>query len=120
MNSNQEEFYIKGIYFRENTDINKFLDFYKWLKAVNRKTKAFNKDALNYAMFEILAEYKRKGITKTKLIKAMLSFGIPYLAVEIPERKKRARTDGHRCIESAEKIGLKKTGGTLEFPTFSK
>jgi hypothetical protein len=71
-------------------------------------------------MFEILAEYKRKGITKTKLIKAMLSFGIPYLAVEIPERKKRARTDGHRCIESAEKIGLKKTGGTLEFPTFSK
>ena len=120
MNSNQEEFYIKGIYFRENTDINKFLDFYKWLKAVNRKTKAFNNDALNYAMFEILAEYKRKGITKTKLIKAMLSFGIPYLAVEIPERKKRARTDGHRCIESAEKIGLKKTGGTLEFPTFSK
>lgn len=120
MNSNQEEFYIRGIYFRENTDINKFLDFYKWLKAVNRKTKAFNNDALNYAMFEILAEYKRKGIAKTKLIKAMLSFGIPYLAAEIPERKKRARADGHRCIESAEKIGLKKTGGTLEFPTFSK
>ena len=50
----------------------------------------------------------------------MLSFGIPYLAAEIPERKKRARADGYRCIESAEKIGLKKTGGTLEFPTFSK
>ncbi|MBR3932389.1 MAG: glycosyltransferase, partial [Clostridia bacterium] len=26
MNSNQEEFYIRGIYFRENTDINNFLD----------------------------------------------------------------------------------------------
>ena len=120
MNSNQEEFYIKGIYFRENTDIGKFCEFYRWLKAVNRKTKAFNKDALNYAMFEILAEYKRKGISKAKLIKAMLTFGIPYLAAEIPERKKRARADGRRCIESAEKIGLKKTGGTLEFPTFSK
>ena len=120
MNSDQEEFYIRGIYFRENTDINKFLDFYKWLKAVNRKAKAFNKDALNYAMFEILAEYKREGISKAKLVKAMLSFGIPYLAEEIPGRKKRARTDGHRCIESAGKIGLKKTGGTLEFPTFSK
>ena len=71
-------------------------------------------------MFEILAEYKRKGISKTKLIKAMLSFGISYLVTEIPERKKRARVDGHRCIESAEKIGLKRTGGTLEFPTFSK
>ena len=120
MNSEQEEFYIRGIYFRENTDINKFCEFYKWLKAVNRKTKAFSKDALNYAMFEILAEYKRKGISKTKLIKAMLLFGIPYLASEIPGRKKRARIDGLKCIESAEKIGLKQTGGTLEFPTFSK
>ncbi len=120
MNSRQEEFYIRGIYFRENKDIDRFCEFYKWLKAVNRKTKAFSKDALNYAMFEILAEYKRKGITKTKLIKAMLLFGIPYLASEIPSRKKRARIDGLKCIESAEKIGLKQTGGTLEFPTFSK
>ena len=120
MNSEQEEFYIRGIYFRESKDIDRFCEFYKWLKAVNRKTKAFSKDALNYAMFEILAEYKRKGITKTKLIKAMLLFGIPYLASEIPSRKKRARIDGLKCIESAEKIGLKQTGGTLEFPTFSK
>ncbi len=120
MNREQEEFYIKGIYFRENTDVNKFCEFYKWLKAVNRKNKALNKDALNYAMFEILAEYKRKGITKTKLLKAMLSFGIPYLLKEIPARKKRARADGLKCIESAEKIGLKYSGGTLEFPTFSK
>ncbi len=120
MDSDQEEFYIKGIYFREYTDINKFCEFYKWLKAVNRKTKAFNKDALNYAMFEILAEYKRKGITKTELIKAMLLFGIPYLASEIPGRKKRARIDGRNCIESAKKIGLKHSGGSLEFPTFSK
>ena len=120
MNIKQEEFYIRGIYFRENNDINKFIKFYKWLKAVNCKTKAFNKTALNYAMFEILAEYKRKGISNKDLIKAMISFGIPYLVKEIPERKKRAHKDGLKCIESAEKIGLKKTGGTLEFPTFSK
>ena len=120
MNSEQEEFYIRGIYFRENTDIDKFCEFYKWLKAVNSKTKTFTKSALNYAMFEILAEYKRKGISKISLVKAMLMFGIPYLVTEIPLRKKRARADGLKCIESAEKIGLKKTGGTLEFPTFSK
>ena len=89
MNQEQEEFYIKGIYFRENTDINidKFCGFYKWLKSVNRKTKALSNDALNYAMFEILAEYKRKGISKTELIKAMLLFGIPFLIAEIPGRK---------------------------------
>ena len=120
MDREKEEFYIRGIYFRENTDIDKFCEFYKWLKKVNGKTKALKKDALNYAMFEILAEYKRKGISKSELIKAMLLFGIPYLAKEIYARKKRARIDGLKCIESAEKIGLKKSGGTLEFPTFSK
>ena len=120
MDCKKEEFYIKGIYFRENTDIGKFCEFYKWLKAVNRKTKSLKKDALNYAMLEILAEYKRKGVSKVKLIKAMLLFGIPYLALEIPGRKKRARIDGRKCIESAEKAGLKQIGGSLEFPTFSR
>ena len=120
MNPEQEKFYIKGIYFRENIDLGKFCEFYKWLKEENRKTKAFSENALNYAMFEILAEYKRKGISKTNLIKAMLLFGIPYLLTEIPGRKKRARIDGIKCIESAKKIGLKHSGGSLEFPTFSK
>ncbi len=120
MDSEQEEFYIKGIYFRENKDITKFCDFYRWIKSVNRKTKSIKKAALDYAMFEILAEYKRKGITKTDLLKAMLLFGIPFLVKEIPGRKKRARKDGENCIESAGEIGLKYSGGSLEFPTFSK
>ena len=50
----------------------------------------------------------------------MLSFGIPFLLKEIPDRKKRARNDGLKCIKSAESIGLKHTGGTPEFPIFSK
>ena len=120
MDSDREAFYISGVYFRENTDTDKFCEFYKWLKAVNRKKNTINSEALNYAMFEVLAEYKRRGISKKNLIKAMLSFGIPYLAKEIPARKKRARQDGMRCIEAAKKIGLKHSGGTLEFPTFSK
>ena len=120
MNSEQEEFYIKGIYFRENTDITKFCKFYRWLKVVNGKTNALSKDAVDYAMFEILAEYKRKGILKSELLKAMLIFGIPFLVKEITGRKKRARKDGLNCIKSAEKIGLKFSGGTLEFPIFSK
>ena len=120
MNDDQEKFYVDGIYFRHKTDINKFCEFHKWLKSVNRKTKAFDKEVLNYAMFEILAEYKRKGITKAELLKGMLSFGIPFLINEIPNRKKRAQKDGQNCIKSAEKIGLKHSGGPLEFPTFSK
>ena len=75
---------------------------------------------MNYAFFEILAEYKRKGITKINLVKAMLSFGIVFLAKELPARKKRARADGLKCIDAAKSIGLVQTGGTLEFPIFSK
>ena len=120
MNGEREEFYINGIYFREKMDINKFCEFYRWLKAVNHKTREFDIEALKYSMFEILAEYKRNGIKKTELIKAMIQFGIPFLAKEIPGRKKRACEDGLKCIRSAEKIGLKHSGGNLEFPVFSK
>ena len=120
MSKEQETFYVKGIYFRENIDIHQFCKFYKWIKKVNRRTKELPQVALNYAMFEILAEYKRKGITKLELLKGMLQFGILFLAKEIPERKKRARIDGKKCIEAAGNIGLEQAGGTFEFPIFSK
>lgn len=120
MTPEQEAFYISGIYFRENTDIDQFCAFCRWLKNVNHKTKNFNEDALRYAMFEILAEYKRHGIAKVALVKGMLAFGLPFLMKELPARKKRARQDGIKCIEQAKSIGLVQTGGEIAFPFFSK
>ncbi len=120
MSKEQEDFYINGIYFRKNTDIQAFLAFYKWAKSVNQKAKALSSESLKYAFFEILAEYKRKGLQKPQLIKAMLAFGIPFLAKEIPSRKKRAGADGAKCIAAAARIGLVQSGGTPEFPVFSK
>ena len=120
MNELQKNFYTHGIYFKEKTDCKKFRKFYRWIKSVNSKTKAFDKDALNYAMFEVLAEYKRKGIGKIELLRTMMPFGMPFLLKEFKERKKRAYTDGLNCIESAKKVELEYSGGTVEFPTFSK
>lgn len=120
MNKEQEDFYINSIYFRKDININKFCEFYKWAKSVNNKLKMVEKESLDYAFFEILAEYKRKGISKRDLLKAMLTFAIPFLANEIPARKKRARADGLKCIEAAKNIGLEQSAGTLEFPIFSK
>ena len=120
MDPEQEVFYVNGIYFRNNSDIRQFCAFYKWAKAVNGKTKMFCKDSLNYAFFEILAEYKRRGLSKADLVKAMLIFGIPFLAGEIPARKRRARADGLKCIAAAKNVGLEQSAGTLEFPTFAK
>ena len=120
MSEEQETFYVNGIYFRKNIDINQFLDFYRWAKSINRSSQKLEKESLDYALFEILAEYKRRGLSKSDLVKAMCSFGIGFLAKEIPARKKRAREDGLKCIEAASKIGLEQSGGTLEFPTFKK
>ena len=105
MDEEMQEFYINGIYFRHNLNVKKFCEFYKWAKSVNAKTKKIDKKALNYAFFEILAEYKRTGISKGELIKAMLSFGPLFLMKEIPDRKKRARADGLKCIKAAETVG---------------
>ena len=120
MDADKEKIYINGIYFRENIDINKFCEFYRWMKKTSRRVHAIPNDALNYAMLEILAEYKRCGVPKSRLIKAMLLLGVPFLVKEIPARKKRARADGIKCIEAAKGMGLKHSGGTLEFPMFSK
>ena len=120
MTGQQEETYINGIYFRNSTDVKRFIDFYRWTKSVNHSAKTIENESLNYAFFEILAEYKRKGIPKKDLIKAMLSFGPMFLLKELFDRKKRARADGLRCIEAAKSIGLVQTGGTLEFPIFTK
>ena len=119
MSAEREEFYINGIYFQENTDVRLFCDFYRWLKAVNRKTGAVSTDALRCAMLEILAEYKRKGISKGDLLKGMLALGVPFLLKELPARRKRAEQDGRKCVESAASIGLVQTGGTAVFPAFS-
>ncbi|MBQ3038835.1 MAG: glycosyltransferase [Clostridia bacterium] len=118
MSDTQWGFYINGIYFKEDMDIDKFCEFYKWIKAVNKKEKSFS--AVDYAAFEILAEYKRCQITKKELIKAMMCFNPLFLAKELYCRKKRAYDDGRRCIEAAKQIGLTQTSGTAEFPIFSK
>jgi glycosyltransferase involved in cell wall biosynthesis len=120
MSPDMEEFYINGIYFRDRADVRQFCTFFQWLKKTNRKQGKIEKEALYYAMFEILAEYKRKGLSKAKIVKAMLNFGVPFLMKEIPARKQRAVSDGCKCIDSAAHIGLQQSGGSPEFPIFSQ
>ena len=120
MSEEREDFYINGIYFRDKADIGKFCAFLKWLKAVNRKKGKIEKHALSYAMLEILAEYKRSGISKVGVARAMLVFGPAFIIKELPARRKRGILDGKKCVESAQKFGLTHTGGTPEFPIFAK
>ena len=109
------EFYIDGIYFTNNRDVKKYREFSKWVRKNNKK---FSKNAIDYAVFEVLAEYKRKGIAKKDLISALLCFNPIFLLKEFSRKKKRAKLDGENCIAAANSIGLKKTGGTDDFPKF--
>ena len=116
MSPEMQGFYIGGIYFKENIDVQKFLAYAKWLKSVT--TKNFSKNAINYAIFEILAEYKRCGASKKDVVKAMLSFNPLFLLKEITRRKKSAKKDIEKCVEVANSINLVQTSGTKEYPIF--
>ena len=118
MDDEMKKFYISGVYFTENPDINKFLKYAKWLK--NSASKKVNKRDINYALLEILAEYKRCGVSKADVLKAMLKFNLLFLAKEIIRRKQSAKKDIKKCSIVAESLGLKKTAGTKVFPIFEK
>ena len=118
MDEDMQEFYISGIYFKENAAINKFLEYAKWLRCVSNKN--FDKKAVDYALFEILAEYKRCAVSKADVFKAILTFGPCFLVNEIIRRKKTAKKDIEKCMKVANDIGLRQTSGTKMFPIFEK
>ena len=113
-----QEFYISGIYFKENADITKFLEYSRWLRKATAGS--FDRNSVNYALFEILAEYKRCGVPKSDIIKAILSFSPLFVARELVRRKKTAKKDISNCVNTAKEIGLVRTSGTNDFPVFEK
>ena len=69
----------------------------------------FDKNAVNYALLEIVAEYKRHGIFKADILKAMFSFNPFFLAKELFRRKKAAKADIEKCMRIAHDMVLKQT-----------
>ncbi len=116
MDEEMQKFYISGIYFKENADVYKFIQYAKWLKRMAHKN--FDKNTIEYALLEILAEYKRCGVSKADVLKAMLTFNPFFLLKELIRRKNAAKKDIEKCMKVAKDIGLKQTSGTKEFPIF--
>lgn len=116
MDEKMQEFYISGVYFREQPHLPSFLAYAKWLKAATATH--FDKGAVRYALFEVLAEYKRHGVSKAEVLKAMFSFGPLFTATEILRRKRTAKADVALCRQVANRLGLTQTGGTDAYPIF--
>ncbi len=118
MPEDMQKFYISGIYFKENADIKKFLDFAKWFR--ESFSGKLGTDAVNYALFEMLAEYKRGSVSKKDVMRGILSFSPLFLAKELVRRKKAAKNDIEKCMQVASLRGLRQTAGTKEYPIFEK
>ena len=78
--SNDElDFLTRGIYFLEEPDLNKLTAFLKKVQDKNRELNTFTSNSLKYASFEVLSQYRRKGINVTK---QLLNLGVWFLALE--------------------------------------
>lgn len=118
MSEAMREFYIRGVYFREEPDVHKFLAYAKWLKKAS--VGSFKNRDISYALLEIMAEYKRRGVSKIDILKAMLTFSPVFLIKENIRRKRMAKKDIENCMKIASDSELVKISGTKKFPIFKK
>ena len=118
MSEEMQTLYIDSLYFRSDVNIQNFLTCAKWLRTAAKKN--FAKADINYALFEVLCEHKRRGAKKADIVKAMLTFTPCFLVKEILRRKKAAKQEIEKCTVIAKSIGLTQTAGTKNFPIFEK
>ena len=118
MDAQMQAFYISGVYFRENADIAQLLQYAKWLRGACGAR--FDRKAVDYALFEILTEYKRRGVSKKDILKVLLTFNPLFVAKEFARRKRSAKRDIAKCMQVAKNIGLRQTAGSKAFPIFEK
>lgn len=116
MDDQTKTFYISGIYFKEQPKLPKFLAYAKWLRHAAKGS--FDRNAVDYALFEVLAEYKRYGISMSDVMKAMCIFSPFFLLGEMIRRKQTAKKDIAKCFAVAHDRGLKQTSGTNVYPIF--
>lgn len=116
MDEEMQKFYINGIYFRNDKNIKKYFKYAYWLKSVAGEN--FKEDDINYVLFEILAEYKRKGMSKVKMMMVLLTCKPSFLIKEFTRRKKLSKTDVKDCMAVAKFLGIRHTAGTKTYPTF--
>ena len=114
--SDEENFYINGVYFRHGGDIERFFRFYKFILTENRKKGLFKKNAVVSATTEVLAEYNRnfKMNFFDKLF--MLRFGGFAFLAELIARKRQSKKDIAAAEMSARQAGLERLSG--EIPTY--
>lgn len=117
----EAEFYIDGVYFSNQPDMARFLALRKKIRRAARERGTVSLAAVDYAAFEVLSEYRRKGITKGEVLRGLCSFSPAFLVREYFDRKKRVKADIERCTAAAKAFGLKESTSEenqTELPVF--
>lgn len=102
------DFLAEGVFFRTEPDIRRLTSLLGRIHAANGKTRRFDSDALRYAMWELLLEYRRAGVSSAALAPAMLKLGPVFLAKELYRRRQAGKEDQQRQSEA-----LKRFSGIL-------
>lgn len=106
LDDTQMDILLGSLYFRDNIRVNDFAAFIKELRRNNRRRKSFKSEAIDSALVEILAEYKRLGVSRSDIVRALLCFNPLFIAAEQVQRKARAKKDLAICAAAAERCGL--------------
>lgn len=99
LSDEQVEFLVTGMYFTDRIDVDKLAAFCTRLRRANREKKAFRKDALDYALMEIVVKYKNAGVSRKDIIRLLRMFSPVFVMRELAGRKIR-NWCGMRKIES--------------------
>ena len=98
------DFLADGVFFRTEPDIRRLASLLRRMLAANETTRRFAPDALWYAAWELLLEYRRAGISAAALVPVVGSLGPAFLAGELHRRRKAAREDRRRQKEALEQF----------------
>lgn len=100
------ELLTTGIYFRDQVDMGRFSALLKKIRQANARQKSFTRESVNYAALEVLAAYKRAGVTKKELLCSLARFDPIFLIREWRRRKSSMRRAGLHSARQAEALGL--------------
>ena len=96
-------FYINYVYFPERCELSALYRFYQKILAANAQRKSFVRGAIRRALFEVLAEYHRRGVLRRGQTLSLLRFGA---ASAWLQNKARARRDMRLAEAAARAAGF--------------
>ena len=108
LTAGEEEFLATGVYFRDEPDIRRLKELFRRIWQANRKKKSFAPEAVRYAMWELLLEYRRCGAPAAPLVPAVLEMGPGFLWKEMGRRRRAAVEDRVKQEEAYKLFALQK------------